>query len=251
MKETVDLIVVNFNTKKLLADCLASLRQYSGDPGAYRIWVVDNGSTDGSVTLIRSLPRVSGLFNRRNQGYAAACNQGIRAGAAPYIFILNSDTLVTEGWLPPLLKALQDPAIAIVGPRLVSPDGFLVGAGVVGDEAHPVIRGWGVPDEPSLFSVPTSCLSLCGACLGLKRALLPQLGNFDENYFHYFEETDYCYNARRHGYKVLYVPTSKVIHLVNGSCRNRRRLNSYFLESKAYFDRKWGTGENASGGKQD
>ncbi|HBR35126.1 MAG TPA: hypothetical protein DD734_10860, partial [Firmicutes bacterium] len=106
MKETVDLIVVNFNTKKLLADCLASLRQYSGDPGAYRIWVVDNGSTDGSVTLIRSLPRVSGLFNRRNQGYAAACNQGIRAGAAPYIFILNSDTLVTEGWLPPLLKAL-------------------------------------------------------------------------------------------------------------------------------------------------
>ncbi|HHW12144.1 MAG TPA: glycosyltransferase family 2 protein [Firmicutes bacterium] len=243
MKETVDLIVVNFNTKKLLAACLDSLRRFSGAPDTYRLWVVDNASTDGSVTLIRSLPWVTGIFNRENRGYATACNQGIKAGNAPYIFILNSDTLVTEGWLPPLIAALQDPAVAVVGPRLVSPDGYLVGAGVVGTETAPIIRGWGVPDDPALFAEPTACLSICGACLGLKRALLPELGYFDENYFHYFEETDYCYNARRHGYKVLYVPTSRVIHLVNGSCRNRRRLAAYFRQSKAYFDRKWQIGE--------
>ena len=75
----------------------------------------------------------------------------------------------------------------MVGPRLVSPAGYLVGVGVVGDEAAPQIRGWGVPDDPTLLPNPRACLSLCGACLGLKRALLPELGYFDENYFHYFE----------------------------------------------------------------
>jgi GT2 family glycosyltransferase len=243
MKPTVDLVVVNFNTKTLLARCLASLRRYSGEPGSYRLWVVDNGSTDGSVPFIRSLPWVTGVYNRENRGYATACNQGIKAGRAPVIILLNSDTLATAGWLPPLVKALQDPKVAVVGPRLVTPDGFLVGAGVIGDETNPVIRGWGQPDDPALFAEPTVCLSVCGACLGLKRELLPELGYFDENYFHYFEETDYCYRARRHGYEVLYVPDSRVLHLVNGSCRNRKRLQAFFQQSKAYFDRKWRTGE--------
>ena len=62
MKETVDLIVVNYNTKKLLAACLASLRRFSGAPETYRLWVVDNASTDGSATFIRSLPWVTGLL---------------------------------------------------------------------------------------------------------------------------------------------------------------------------------------------
>lgn len=242
MNETVDLIVVNYNTKTLLADCLASLRLHSGEPGTYRLWVVDNASTDGSIPYLRSLPWVTALYNRENRGYAAACNQGIKAGRAPFIFLLNSDTRVTAGWLPPLIQALQDPEVAVAGPRLVTPDGFLVGAGVVGDEANPNLRGWGEPDDPARFAEPTACLSICGACMGLKRDLLPELGYFDENFFHYFEETDYCYRARRHGYKVLYVPTSRVIHLVNGSCRNRRRLQAFFRQSKAYFDRKWRTG---------
>jgi GT2 family glycosyltransferase len=80
---------------------------------------------------------------------------------------------------------------------------------------------------------------VCGACLGIKRELLPELGYFDENYFHYFEETDYCYNARAHGYKVVYCPESKVIHRYNGSCRSRRRLQEYFKKSEAYFRQKW------------
>ena len=242
MTATVDLVVVNFNTKKLLAACLDSLRRFSGPPGTYRLWVVDNASSDGSVDFIRSLPWVTGLFNRENRGYATACNQGSRPETPVHLY--SQQRYYSNGGLaPPLIAALQDPEVAVVGPRLVNPAGYLVGAGVVGEESAPRIRGWGVPDDPALFAEPTVCLSLCGACLGLKRALLPELGYFDENYFHYFEETDYCYNARRHGYKVLYVPTSRVIHLVNGSCRNRRRLQAYFRQSKAYFDRKWQTGE--------
>ncbi len=239
MTYQTDLIIVNFNTKAHLATCLESIRKYTGSAKDYRIWVVDNGSTDGSVSLVRSLQWVNGIFNRENLGYARACNQGIKAGTGKYIILLNSDLIFTHGWLSPLIKALESPKVAVVGPRLVSPDGFLVGVGVIGTYAQPVIRGWGEPDQPDLYNQTTECISICGACMGIKRELLPELGYFDENYFHYFEETDYCYNAHSHGYKVLYIPESKVIHLVNGSCRNRRRLNQYFYKSKTYFEQKW------------
>lgn len=246
-----DIIIVNFNTRQFLAACLESLRAHTGPPAGYRIWVVDNGSTDGSRAFIRSAPGVNGIFNHTNRGYGAACNQGIKRGRGEYIFLFNSDTMVTPGWLPPLLKLLADSQTAVVGPRLVTPDGFLVGTGVVGTNAHPVLRGWGEPDGPDKYREVTECLSVGGACMGIKRALLPELGYFDEHYFHYFEETDYCYNARFHGYKVLYCPDSKVIHRLSGSCRNRRRLQQYFREGERYFQKKWQaflTGPDQTGG---
>lgn len=235
----VDIIVVSFNTKKYLAACLESIRAYSGHPGDYRVTVVDNASTDGSPALIRSTRWVRGIFNSTNRGYGAACNQGIKSGAGEYIFLLNSDTMVTPGWLPSLLQLLARPDTAVAGPRLVTPDGFLAGAGVTGSNSRPILRGWGEPDDPGKYNEITECLSVSGACMGIKRALLPELGYFDEHYFHYFEETDYCYNARFHGYKIFYCPESKVIHRVAGSCRNPRRLQRYFREGERYFQKKW------------
>lgn len=234
-----DIIIVNYNTKKYLADCLESIKEHSGPVEDYRVWVVDNGSKDGSAALIRETPGVTGILNPQNRGYGAACNQGIKKGTGRFIFLLNSDILVTPGWLPPLVKTLSAGRVAVAGPRLVNPEGFLVGVGVVGTNAHPILRGWGEPDEPDRYNEYTECISVCGACLGIKRSLLPELGLFDEHYFHYFEETDYCYNARFHGYKVVYCPESVVIHRVNGSCRSRNLLNKYFAESKKYFDQKW------------
>jgi len=234
-----DIIIVNFNTRKYLAACLESLHAHTGPAAGYRIWVVDNGSTDGSRALIRAAKGVTGIFNHVNRGYGAACNQGIKRGSGKYIFLLNSDTMVTPGWLPPLLNLLAAPQTAVVGPRLVTPDGFLAGAGVVGVNSRPVIRGWGEPDDPERYKEITECLSVGGACMGIKRVLLPELRFFDEHYFHYFEETDYCYNARFHGYKVLYCPDSKVIHRVFGSCRNHRRLQRYFRQGERYFHKKW------------
>jgi GT2 family glycosyltransferase len=75
--------------------------------------------------------------------------------------------------------------------------------------------------------------------MGIKRQNISELGLFDENYFHYFEETDYCYNARYHGYKVIYCPDSTVIHRVFGSCGDFQRLNKYFQNGEKYFQKKW------------
>ena len=187
--------------------------------------MVDNASTDGSVSLIKNLPRINRILNSTNRGYGSACNQGIKNGHGRYIFLMNSDLQVTPNWLPPLLQTLQQPEVAIVGPKLLNPSGYLVGL--------PVIKGDFKPESQS-------CLAISGACLGIKRQLLPELGYFDEHYFHYFEETDYCYQARAHGYQVVYQPASTVIHQVNGSCHDLPKLRHYYQQSKAYFRQKWG-----------
>lgn len=235
----VDIVIVNYNTKKYLQDCLQSINNFSSPTDNYRVWVIDNGSTDGSIELIGKY-HVSGIYNKENHGYGSACNQGIIAGAGRYIFLLNSDTMVTDGWLTPLIKTLDSSSkVAVVGPRLVNPEGLLVGVGVVGTNARPVIRGWKEPNEAHRYNEMIEVLSVCGACMGIKRQNIPELGLFDEQYFHYFEETDYCYNARSHGYKVVYYPDSTVIHRVFGSCRDFQRLNKYFQNGEKYFKKKW------------
>jgi GT2 family glycosyltransferase len=240
-----DLIIVNYNTKKYLSLCLKSIKDFTGAASNYRVWVIDNASQDGSAAYIQSIPGIRRIFNRKNLGYGAACNQGILRGQGQYLVLLNSDIQVTPGWLPPLIKIFQDdPQIALVGPRLITPDGFIAGAGVVGTYTHPVIRGWGEPDEVWRYNKIQDVISISGCCMLLRRDLLKVLGLFDEQYFHYFEETDYCYRARRHGYKVIYCPDSVVIHHINGSCRNLTRLNYYYLAAKKRFYQKWDLEEN-------
>jgi GT2 family glycosyltransferase len=235
----VDIVIVNYNTKKYLQDCLQSIKNFSGPFDKYRVWVVDNGSSDGSMEMINRC-YAYGIFNKKNLGYGSACNKGIKAGAGKYIFLLNSDTMVTAGWLTPLIKILENSSkVAVVGPRLVNPEGLLVGVGVVGTNANPVIRGWKEPNEANRYNDTLEVLSVCGACMGIKRQNISELGLFDENYFHYFEETDYCYNARYHDYKVIYCPDSTVIHRVFGSCGDFQQLNKYFQNGEKYFQKKW------------
>jgi len=218
------LIIVSYNSRRYLRPCLESICNYTGAVRDYQIWIVDNASTDGSVSLIKTLPSINRILNQTNRGYGSACNQGIKSGQGKYIFIMNSDLQVTNNWLTPLIQTLKDPKVAIVGPRLINPTGYLVGI--------PVVKG-------TFIEQPQSCLALGGACLGIKRALIPELGYFDEHYFHYFEETDYCYQARAHGYRLIYQPTSTIIHQVHGSCHNLYQLRHYYEQSKAYFQQKW------------
>jgi hypothetical protein len=236
----VDIIVVNFNTQNLLEECLYSIKTSTGLSDDYRVFVIDNGSTDSSKSIIKKNRWVTGIFNRKNLGYGAACNQGILAGRGQYIFLMNSDIKATSNWLAPMVKTLASSfKIAVVGPKLINHQGFIVGAGVVGTNAHPVIRGWGEPNHENTYNQSMECLSVGGACMGIKRGLLSTLGLFDEHYFHYFEETDYCYNARFHGYKIIYCPESMVIHRVFGSCKNFKLLDQYYHKAQQYFLNKW------------
>lgn len=233
-----DLIIVSYNTRAKLKTCLESIRRQTDYP--CRIWVIDNGSTDATRHLTRYFPGVRWVWNKSNPGYGRACNQGVGLSEGRYIIFLNSDTEMTPGWLSPLIAALDsDDQIALVGPKLLSPDGRIVGAGVVGTNASPVLRGWMEPDEAGRFGFAMECISLCGACLAVRRSTLSAIGLFDPTYFHYFEETDLCYRARQLGYRIVYEPKSRVIHHVSASCSNPRFLRDQFQRSRVYFETKW------------
>jgi GT2 family glycosyltransferase len=235
----VDIVVVSFNTRQLLERCLRSIRAHT-PPGAYRLHVVDNASSDGSAEWARAQPDVDLVVSAENAGYARACNQGARRGDGEHILFLNADVAALPGWLPPLLDTLEsDERIAVVGPRLVNEQGRIVGAGIVGTNAEPEIRLWMQREIDAEDRRCIDCLSVCGAAYMIKRALVPVLGLFDERYFFYFEETDYSYNARDRGYRVVYCPASRMIHTWGGSGRANPLLGHYFSEGRRLFDRKW------------
>lgn len=231
-------MVVSYNSKTLLQRCVESIRVHTA-LNALHLVVVDNASTDGSVAWLREQEDLTLIESDRNVGYAAACNQGARAGDGAHILFLNADVAALPGWLPPLLKTIEsDERIAVVGPRLINESGLIVGAGVVGTNAAPQIRLWLKPEFMAASDRVLDCLSVCGAAYMIKRRLVPELGLFDERYFFYYEETDYSYNARDHGYRVVYCPSSRMIHTWGGSGRGPQ-TSHFFLMGDALFARKW------------
>lgn len=136
----------------------------------------------------------------------------------------------------------SDPLVAVVGPKLLTPEGRIAfaGAGVVGTNRHPVPRGSGEPDGPDVYDRPHECLAVVGACLMIRRDLIPILGLFDEGYFFYWEDIDYCLNARVHGYRVLFWPASRVVH--HGQTTSSlygSQSARWFEEGRRRFEAKW------------
>lgn len=240
MDATLDIVIVSYNTKALVYRCLDSIRRYTSVPA--QIYVVDNGSSDGTVKAIARLnwENIHVVANEENKGYATACNQGIRSGSSPFIILMNSDVIVTAGWLEPLLDCMrQDPRIAVVGPKMVNQKAQITAAGVIGTLESHFPRGYLEADEPGKYDMQEDCFSVCGAAYMIRRDLLCVLGLLDEHYFFYFEETDYSVHARSKGYRVVYCPASKIYHLSGQSNKNHGQLRAYFEESERYFRAKW------------
>ncbi|MEW6663471.1 MAG: glycosyltransferase family 2 protein [Bacillota bacterium] len=247
-KDYVDIVIINHNTANYLASCLDSIRKYSDYP--YQVTVVDNGSTDHSLALLAQYNWVKTIANKTNQGYARACNQGINGNTGPFILLLNSDVEVTPNWLSPMVQCMQsNPLNGVVGNRQINAEGQLAGAGVIGDYPFQY-RGWGLPFRQDLYDREEEVISISGACMMIKRELLPVLHLLDERYFFYFEDTDYCYQARAKGYRVVYCPASTVFHYCDTSpLKDKLRLR-YYLAAKKLFEHKWGLGAfKKKGGK--
>lgn len=226
--------IVNYNTREHLEACLATVV-------AERPWeviVVDNGSSDDSVAMVRDeYPSVELIANENNLGYGAAANQAIRASSADYVLLLNSDTKVQPGALQALSRYLdRHRRVAVVGPRIANPDGSLqpscypfpsplylfVEESALGQLMHHVpvvrdlyLRSWS-HDRPR--RVP----SVLGAALALRREAVDSIAGFDEFFFMYFEEIDLCYRLRNAGWEVHFAPVACVTHSEGASTTQRR-----------------------------
>lgn len=218
---SVAIVVLNYNGLPLLKAYLPTLLRYSN---RYNIIVVDNGSTDGSVTYLRShFPTVTCMVHGANYGVAKGYNLALKQIQATYYLLLNNDLLVTNHWLEPLLALMEeDPAIGFCQPKILSlrkPDHFdYAGAagGFIDDYGYPFCRGrifHRIEKDSGQYNDTRAVFWASGACLLVRAKAFHSLGGFDELFFAHFEEIDLCWRAQLAGWKVYYCGSSRVYHL--------------------------------------
>ena len=225
----------------LTRDCLKSLARTAGQP--LEVIVADNGSTDETA---RELPALgSGLFGaafrhirfEENRNFAPACNAGAREARGDFVFFLNNDTLLTQGWLPPLLRGFRTvPRLGAAGPLLTYPDGTVQHLGIVihpGNKVGHLYRG--LPAEHPLARKRRFFRALTAAALLMPRALFLASGGFDEGFVNGFEDVDLGLRLSSGGYRLGCVPESRVIHLES---RTPRRF-SHDSDNTLLLYRKW------------
>lgn len=220
----VAVVVVNWNGRRLLDRCLSSV--VSQRPGPSRVIVVDNGSTDDSLTHLHAVwPQVVALDAGSNLGFAAGNNLGIQdalAAGAEYLLLLNNDVELLPGALAELLAGLEEagPAAWAATPKILyrtNPD-IIWSAGGWFEwwRGLSIDRGWGERDRgqydrPELMEFANAC------CLLVRSRIFGEVGRLDEEYFMYFEDSDFAARAGRTGARVAYRPAARVLHDVQAS----------------------------------
>jgi hypothetical protein len=241
--------IVNWNTREMLRECLGSLLQHLSDV-EYEVFVVDNGSTDGSVEMVAEyFPTVQVIRNEENKGFACANNQAIRASSGRYVLLLNSDAFVQDNSLQKMVAILDaNPQIAIAGARLVYPDGsFQVSHGPLPSLNAERLSLLGLdrllrkrqPINSDTGFIETGTVE--GACLIARREALDQFGLIDEDFFFFSEEVDLCYRAHKNGWKVVNIPGTCVVHVAGGSTGIiPRRIVLLYRGKLQYFEKHFG-----------
>jgi len=229
-KTTCDLsiCIVNWNVRDLLRGCLASI--YDGGTARldFEVIVVDNASQDGSVDALAPLfPKVIWLRNRENVGFTKANNQALAISRGRFVAFLNPDTVVAPATFTTMVAELaEQPDAGAIGPRLLYIDGTpqpsrrrfptLLTALLESTPLqtlwpdHRVLRRYYLADRPD--DQPQEVDWLVGACFVARRETLEQIGGFDEQFFMYSEELDWCKRAQEAGWRLLYTPHATITH---------------------------------------
>lgn len=224
----VSVIICSLNGERVLPVCLESVLGSEYSP--FEVIVVDNGSSDGTSKLVtENFPQVKLLRAGRNLGFAGGNNLGLKAAQGEILVLLNDDTAVSPDWLTAAVKAAEQlPDWGIFGARLLYPDQQTIqhAGGIVGANALTQHIGNGEIDRGQYNKI-RECDYVTGAAFFIRRELMQKIGLLDEGYFPiYFEEVDYCWRARRLGYKVYYIPHIKVYHYES---RTTRKFSPGFL----------------------
>ena len=227
-----------------------------------RVRVIDNASGDGTTEIVeREFPEVELTVNKANAGFGAAANRGIAFGSSPYVLVLNPDCEVRAGTLDRLLEVLEaQPRVGICGPALVRPGGepdhaakrgFPTPLNSLGHftglarrpRAPAALRGYVAPDPGR--GGPVDAVN--GAFMLIRRAMLGEIGAFDEGYWMYMEDLDLCWRVRQAGWLSWYEPAAVALHLKGGSSGARGPRLTYAFHYGMYrFYRKHYASERAA-----
>lgn len=230
MIERVRAVVLCWNNAEIIDRCIEHLLATTW-PGRLDVLVVDNGSTDGSVTgwAVRH-PEVALVETGANLGFAGGMNEGLRdLSGVDAVALVNSDAFVEPGWLDPLVQALEaDAQVGAACPKILFATPDAEGRSVInnvgndlGSTWEPRDRGYAEPDRGQ-YDRSEDVWGWCGAAVLLRRAYLDDVGLFDERLFLYAEDTDLAWRGARRGWRYRFVPTSVVRHLHRASSGGER-----------------------------
>ncbi|MFN2607035.1 MAG: glycosyltransferase [Acidimicrobiales bacterium] len=236
-------VILTWNALRFTQACLRSLREVTDHP-AWRVVVVDNGSTDGTVDWLAAQPDLTVVENGRNEGFSRGCNIGIAATDADEdVVLLNNDVVVTDGrWLSRLQDvATAEPGGGVVGARLVDESGVLAHAGSYMPPLS--LRGHqmaGLERDIGQCTRARPVESVVFAQVYLRRDCLDAVGPLDEELFAYFEDSDWCLRAQRAGFGVMYAGAPSSVHRQSTSTtENKVDFWAVYERSGRVFRRNW------------
>ena len=246
----LDIVIVNYESSGFLDRCLRSVYD-STDSIPINVFVQDNGSKNGIDHVGATFPQINLTKNEYNMGFARAINRALAHGSAPYILILNPDTIVSDGFFESVLRYIEDNEdTGIVGPKILNLDGTVQGSArsfptpltALFGRASLLTRLFpnnrisrtNILTTKSDGRTPMEVDWVSGACILLRRQALEDVGYLDERFFIYWEDTDWCRRMWQKGWKVVYFPQATVFHHVGGSTR-KKPIRSIFEFHKSVY----------------
>lgn len=225
MKSEISVIIVNYNGKKYLKDCIGSL--LLNKTPKFEIIVVDNGSTDSSLEILKdplihnSKYKIHLIKNRTNLGFAGGNNIGIKYAKGEYVLLLNNDTVVENFFLTNLLKAFKEiPNLGCAQPKIVlmrDPNVIDSCGSFFTDSSFLYHYGYDKNQELEIYNKPFPVFSVKGVAMLIRKSLVGKIGLFDDDFWSYYEETDFCHRVWLAGYECWYYPKAKIFHAAGGT----------------------------------
>ena len=231
----LDIVIVNYESSQFLEQCLRSAYN-SSDGIPLNVFVQDNASKNSVDNVSVKFPQITLTKNDYNMGFAKAINRALVKTSAPYILLLNPDTIIQDGFFEKILRYIEvNKDAGIIGPKILNLDGSVQGS--ARNFPTPLTALFGraslltrlfpnnritranILTDRSDGITPMEVDWVSGACLLLRRSALEEVGYFDERFFIYWEDADLCRRMWQKGWKVVYFPQAAVYHYVGGSSR--------------------------------
>ena len=248
----LSIIIVSYNTKDLLADCICSITEHLPRDSC-EIIVVDNNSNDGSREYLQAMRDIKAIYNNDNAGYSRANNMGINAAKGKYLLFLNSDTQVLQGSLDKMVDYMEkDNYTGVIGPKLISEDREIIQMSweffpnvfmeIIKKALSPKnIKSSGIIKKIArhLHRRTRSVSVITGASMLARAEAVRQVGMFDEEFFLYFEDTDLCKRIKGAGWKIVFLREAEVVHLLGKSVIGMsENVKKHYRASQRYFYKK-------------
>jgi GT2 family glycosyltransferase len=238
-RPTASIVIPVHNKATITRQCLDALVAEADDGISRQLVVVDDGSTDWTPSLLAQYgDHILVIRHETARGFGEACNAGVEASAGEFLIFLNNDTIPTSGWLPALVNyALQHPAAAVVGAKLLFPNDTIQHAGVaIGLNSLPHHIYAGFPADHPATAVSRRFQVVTAACALFRRGPWQELGGFDLAFQNGWEDVDYCLRAGEAGHEIHYCAESIVYHLESAT---RNLVSDAERANQALFATRW------------